>query len=155
MVLQAVDWWSLGALAHEMLTGNPPFRSKNSKDLHTKILTAKVRGSVHPAVDTEVACSFLYCIPASTTKMAFKRCALFNQESFRAQREQTTWWREIKHVCRARDPSIEKPSILQGKSERTAHFPPSVSPDSPSMRNRFLRRKLIGMRLRKCMSVHR
>ncbi|KAG2941066.1 hypothetical protein PC117_g10342 [Phytophthora cactorum] len=39
----AVDWWSLGALAYEMLTGNPPFRSKNPADLHKKILSAKTQ----------------------------------------------------------------------------------------------------------------
>ncbi|KAI9997164.1 hypothetical protein PInf_000600 [Phytophthora infestans] len=39
----AVDWWSLGALAYEMLTGNPPFRSKNPADLHKKILSAKIQ----------------------------------------------------------------------------------------------------------------
>lgn len=43
LLYQAVDWWSLGALAYEMLTGNPPFRSKNPADLHKKILSAKVR----------------------------------------------------------------------------------------------------------------
>lgn len=39
---QAVDWWSLGALAHEMLIGKPPFKSRNTADLQKKILTAKV-----------------------------------------------------------------------------------------------------------------
>ncbi|KAG1708276.1 hypothetical protein DVH05_024958 [Phytophthora capsici] len=39
----AVDWWSLGALAFEMLTGNPPFRSKNPTDLHKKIISAKIQ----------------------------------------------------------------------------------------------------------------
>ncbi|CAI5738688.1 unnamed protein product [Hyaloperonospora brassicae] len=39
----AVDWWSLGALAHEMLIGSPPFRSKSPADLHKKIISAKLQ----------------------------------------------------------------------------------------------------------------
>lgn len=39
----AVDWWSLGALAYEMLIGNPPFRSRKPTILHKQILTAKIQ----------------------------------------------------------------------------------------------------------------
>ncbi len=30
------NWWSLGALAYEMMIGNPPFQSNNDKDLDNK-----------------------------------------------------------------------------------------------------------------------
>ncbi|UIZ24937.1 hypothetical protein KXD40_006778 [Peronospora effusa] len=39
---QAVDWWALGALIYEMVTGYPPFRHKNRKKLHEKILNEKL-----------------------------------------------------------------------------------------------------------------
>ncbi|RLN69956.1 hypothetical protein BBP00_00000037 [Phytophthora kernoviae] len=43
VMTKAVDWWSLGALAYEMLTGHPPFRAKNPAGLHKKILSAKLQ----------------------------------------------------------------------------------------------------------------
>jgi len=39
----AVDWWALGALIYEMVTGYPPFTHKNRKKLLQKILNEKVR----------------------------------------------------------------------------------------------------------------
>jgi serine/threonine protein kinase len=36
------DWWSLGVLMYDMLSGHPPFRHKNQATLQKKILNDKV-----------------------------------------------------------------------------------------------------------------
>ena len=41
---QSVDWWSLGALLFEMLTGDSPFIAKDPKKLAEKIMNERVRG---------------------------------------------------------------------------------------------------------------
>jgi len=40
---KAVDWWSLGTLVFEMLTGLPPFYSRNMNHMYEKILKAELR----------------------------------------------------------------------------------------------------------------
>ena len=40
---KAVDWWSLGTLVFEMLTGLPPFYSRNINHMYEKILKAELR----------------------------------------------------------------------------------------------------------------
>ncbi|XP_025155740.1 ribosomal protein S6 kinase beta-2 [Harpegnathos saltator] len=39
---KAVDWWSLGSLMYDMLTGSPPFTSENRKKTIDKILRGKL-----------------------------------------------------------------------------------------------------------------
>ncbi|XP_062434057.1 ribosomal protein S6 kinase beta-2 isoform X6 [Rhea pennata] len=39
---RAVDWWSLGALMYDMLTGSPPFTGENRKKTIDKILKGKL-----------------------------------------------------------------------------------------------------------------
>lgn len=37
----AVDWWSLGCVAYDLLTGSPPFSGNNNKKIMEKILSSK------------------------------------------------------------------------------------------------------------------
>ncbi|KAI1887626.1 hypothetical protein AGOR_G00192250 [Albula goreensis] len=39
---KAVDWWSLGALMYDMMTGSPPFTAENRKKTIDKILKCKL-----------------------------------------------------------------------------------------------------------------
>jgi len=40
---RAVDWWSLGALGHDLLTGSPPFTGNNNLKIQQKILHGKLQ----------------------------------------------------------------------------------------------------------------
>uniref|UniRef100_A0A8C8DXU5 Ribosomal protein S6 kinase beta-2 n=1 Tax=Oryzias sinensis TaxID=183150 RepID=A0A8C8DXU5_9TELE len=48
---RAVDWWSLGALMYDMMTGSPPFTSENRKKTIDKILKCKLNLPPYLTID--------------------------------------------------------------------------------------------------------
>ncbi|XP_068178785.1 ribosomal protein S6 kinase beta-2-like isoform X2 [Antennarius striatus] len=48
---RAVDWWSLGTLMYDMMTGSPPFTSENRKKTIDKILKCKVNLPPYLTID--------------------------------------------------------------------------------------------------------
>jgi len=49
----AVDWWSLGTLIYEMLTGLPPFYSQNINIMYQKILSGDLRFPAYITADAQ------------------------------------------------------------------------------------------------------
>lgn len=50
---KAVDWWSLGTLIYEMLTGLPPFYDQNMQRMYDKILNAPLRFPAYMSLEAK------------------------------------------------------------------------------------------------------
>lgn len=49
----AVDWWSLGALGFDLMTGNPPFRGNNKNIIMQNIVHTKLKMPYHLSSETK------------------------------------------------------------------------------------------------------
>ena len=56
---KCVDWWSLGTLIYEMITGLPPFYDNNRNLMYHKILSAPLQKSPYMSLDAFDLCSKL------------------------------------------------------------------------------------------------
>lgn len=62
------DWWSLGAVTFDMLTGQPPFTGNNNKRIMEKIVSQKIR---YPYYLSQIAQDFLgKCLNRNVEKRA-------------------------------------------------------------------------------------
>ena len=50
---KAVDWWSLGTLLFEMMTGLPPFYDQNMQRMYDKILHSPLRVPEYVGADAK------------------------------------------------------------------------------------------------------
>jgi len=53
---KAVDWWSLGTLLYEMISGLPPFYDRNRERMYKKILGAEMRFPAHMSSEAKSIC---------------------------------------------------------------------------------------------------
>jgi len=130
---KSVDWWCLGILLFDMLTGNPPFQSKNRATLQNKILKEKIK---LPNYLTSEACSL---INGLTQKDPKKRLgcgpagaqAIKNHQFFR----QITWKKLMtKEVAPPFQPEIRRGKLDSSNFDNAyTKLPPIDSPNEVTL----------------------
>lgn len=65
-----MDWWSLGTLIYEMISGLPPFYDKNRRVMYNKILSAPL--SRCPYMSPEIS---LRCACVTPSRNAYDMCS--------------------------------------------------------------------------------
>lgn len=68
---KAIDWWSVGTIIYEMLTGLPPFYTEDEENMYTKIMTADLEFPSFLSYDvTDLISKFLRRDPSQRLQQA-------------------------------------------------------------------------------------
>lgn len=127
----AVDWWSLGAVLFDMLTGSPPFTGNNNKRIMEKITRQKVN---LPYYLTEDAKDLLRKLlrKESHKRIGFRDMPKIQKHRFFRKLD----WRAIEAKSDTLDPPIKPvvtdPELAENFSEDFTKMilsPPSRNPD--------------------------
>lgn len=100
------DWWSLGAVAFDMLTGQPPFTGNNNKRIMEKVVTQKIR---YPFYLSQIAKDFLNkCL----NKNADKRIDIDDEAVFKKVKEHQFFryinWKDLEE----QNDNLQPPPII-------------------------------------------
>uniref|UniRef100_A0AAX7V047 Ribosomal protein S6 kinase beta-2 n=1 Tax=Astatotilapia calliptera TaxID=8154 RepID=A0AAX7V047_ASTCA len=80
---RAVDWWSLGALMYDMMTGSPPFTAENRKKTIDKILKCKLNLPPYLTIDArDLVKKLLKKNPAQRLGSSKADCADIQKHAF-------------------------------------------------------------------------
>ncbi|KAF2705700.1 kinase-like protein [Pleomassaria siparia CBS 279.74] len=121
---KTVDWWTLGVLLYEMLTGLPPFYDENTNDMYRKILTEPLHfpgPEIVPPAARDLLTRLL-------DRNAEKRLGAKGAAEIKAHYFfHSIDWRKL--LERKYEPSF-KPHVLDAKD--TAHFDREFTSEAPT-----------------------
>lgn len=125
---QAVDWWSLGTLLYEMLTGLPPFYNENLHVMYEKIIRAKL---TFPSYLSPNAKSFLAGLLDRNPK---ERLGGGPNEAEDVKKHPFFEGLDWDKLCKKEIPPPFKPQMTNGKMDTTyidAEFKDETPKDTP------------------------
>lgn len=129
---KAVDWWSLGALMYDMMTGSPPFTAENRKKTIDKILKCKFNLPPYLTSDAkELIKKLLKKNPAQRLGSSKNDCAEIQKQRFFRQID----WDDLlnKRVEPPNKPSLQSDEDVSQFDSLFTKQTPVDSPDDTTL----------------------
>ncbi|XP_038570496.1 ribosomal protein S6 kinase beta-2-like [Micropterus salmoides] len=129
---RAVDWWSLGALMYDMMTGSPPFTAENRKKTIDKILKCKLNLPPYLTIDArDLIKKLLKKNPAQRLGSSKADCADIQKHHFFKHID----WEDLlnKRVEPPYKPQLQSDEDVSQFDTRFTRQTPVDSPDDTSL----------------------